>query len=44
MSEGGDLVVVCGKGSETFQYLSDGKDQKQSYIGDLAALRIAEAL
>lgn len=39
LSEKGDLIVVCGKGSETFQYVTDGKYQRHDYIGDLAALQ-----
>lgn len=38
LSVAGDLIVVCGKGSETHQYISNGKGDRQQYIGDLAAL------
>ncbi|WP_246225551.1 Mur ligase family protein [Vibrio agarilyticus] len=42
LSEQGDLIVVCGKGNETFQYVNDGKGKKQRYMGDLAALQRTE--
>ncbi|MEI8628767.1 Mur ligase family protein [Vibrio sp. M60_M70] len=39
LSGEGDLILLCGKGGETFQYINNGKWQKQNYIGDLAALQ-----
>lgn len=44
LSEKDDLIVVCGKGNETFQYISDGKAQRHHYVGDLAALTQVEAV
>lgn len=44
LSERDDLIVVCGKGNETFQYISDGKAQRHHYVGDLAALKQVEAV
>lgn len=44
LSNRGDLVVVCGKGNEKFQYVSDGKSCKSQYIGDLDALQQEETI
>ncbi|KII76623.1 Mur ligase family protein [Vibrio renipiscarius] len=44
LSERGDLIVVCGKGNETFQYFNDGKGKKHRYIGDLAVLQHSEVV
>lgn len=41
LSGKGDLILVCGKGNETYQYTTVGKTAKTSYIGDAAALKTA---
>ncbi|EAS44050.1 UDP-N-acetylmuramoyl-L-alanyl-D-glutamate--2,6-diaminopimelate ligase [Photobacterium profundum] len=38
MSQKGDLIVVCGKGSETSQLISVNKQGLQDYIGDMPVL------
>jgi UDP-N-acetylmuramoyl-L-alanyl-D-glutamate--2,6-diaminopimelate ligase len=38
LSRKGDLIVVCGKGSETSQLISISKQGRQDYIGDMPVL------
>ncbi|MCY9861459.1 UDP-N-acetylmuramoyl-L-alanyl-D-glutamate--2,6-diaminopimelate ligase [Vibrio coralliirubri] len=44
LSGKGDLILVCGKGNETYQYTTSGKTTKISYIGDAAALRLPQII
>ncbi|MFA0158749.1 Mur ligase family protein [Vibrio sp. 10N.261.46.A3] len=44
LSRGGDLILVCGKGSETHQYITTNQVGRQRYIGDVAALTLEEVL
>ncbi len=37
----GDVLLLCGKGHETHQYISSNKNEASPYIGDLAALMSA---
>ncbi|MGF1715922.1 Mur ligase family protein [Photobacterium chitinilyticum] len=39
-----DVLLLCGKGPEKHQYISDNKNDPQPYIGDLAALRLAAGM
>ena len=36
-----DVLLLCGKGPEKYQYISSNKNEPQPYIGDLAALMSA---
>ena len=36
----GDLLLVCGKGQENYQYMNADKNQPEPYIGDTEAIRI----
>jgi UDP-N-acetylmuramoyl-L-alanyl-D-glutamate--2,6-diaminopimelate ligase len=44
LSRRGDLILVCGKGSETHQYITTNQVGRQRYIGDVAALTLEETL
>ncbi|MGF1725271.1 Mur ligase family protein [Photobacterium nomapromontoriensis] len=39
--EQGDVLLLCGKGHEQYQYISNNKNDAELYIGDLAALQLA---
>ncbi|MBW3698442.1 UDP-N-acetylmuramoyl-L-alanyl-D-glutamate--2,6-diaminopimelate ligase [Vibrio sp. T187] len=43
LSRKGDLILVCGKGTETHQHITTNKVGRQKYIGDVAALCLEEA-
>lgn len=40
LSREGDLILVCGKGTETHQYVTTNHLGRQSYVGDVAALTL----
>ena len=44
LSRSGDLILVCGKGSETHQYITTNQVGRQCYIGDVAALTLEDTL
>ncbi|MCL6271323.1 UDP-N-acetylmuramoyl-L-alanyl-D-glutamate--2,6-diaminopimelate ligase [Sansalvadorimonas sp. 2012CJ34-2] len=37
-----DVLVICGKGPETWQYMQADKSQPTPYIGDRAAIQLAQ--
>lgn len=39
-----DVLLLCGKGPEKYQYISSNKNDPQPYIGDFAALMSAAGL
>ncbi|MGF1753544.1 UDP-N-acetylmuramoyl-L-alanyl-D-glutamate--2,6-diaminopimelate ligase [Vibrio makurazakiensis] len=43
LSRKGDLILVCGKGTETHQHITTNKVGRQSYMGDIAALSLEDA-
>lgn len=44
LSRADDLILVCGKGREQYQHISKHRVGKQSYIGDVAALTMEDAV
>ncbi|MGR5066475.1 Mur ligase family protein [Photobacterium sp. DNB22_13_2] len=37
----GDVLLLCGKGHEKYQYISNNKNNAEPYLGDLEALNVA---
>lgn len=37
----GDVLLLCGKGHEKYQYISNNKNEAEPYLGDLEALNVA---
>ncbi|PSW16170.1 UDP-N-acetylmuramoyl-L-alanyl-D-glutamate--2,6-diaminopimelate ligase [Photobacterium rosenbergii] len=39
--QSGDVLLLCGKGHEKYQYITSNKNDAKPYVGDLDALKIA---
>ncbi|WEM44156.1 UDP-N-acetylmuramoyl-L-alanyl-D-glutamate--2,6-diaminopimelate ligase (plasmid) [Photobacterium sp. DA100] len=37
----GDVLLLCGKGHEKYQYITSNKNEAEPYLGDLDALRLS---